>query len=371
MDESMALSVTKLLPEQVNREVTASQYVKIPFEKLATFGMGMDSVVSGLQQLKGGVSGYYKVTIPPGTQLARFKDGSGFLGTAMNHGIVGQARLNQVVIPPSMIFGMVILASIDQKMDMILITQQEMLDFLVQKEKSTLKGDLDFLADILNNYKYNWNDEKFKTANHQKALDIRQHAGQMIDFYREQIHKELKKKTFFHSNGEAMKQLSKVIDFFKDYQLSLYSYAFAYFLEVLLQENFEKKYLDGIAEKMDQLSLEYKELYSETYTQMEKQRQTSIQSKMLGGLSAMNKVAGKAISKIPVISKSPLDETLIEAGEKIGYLEQKRIQTSMQQLIVHQSSCVRPFIDQIQKFSKIYNQSLSIIVNDENLYLEV
>jgi hypothetical protein len=53
--------------------------------------------------------------------------------------------------------------SIDRKLDSIQETQQEILEFLEQKEKSRLKGNLNVLADVLNNYKYNWNNEKYKT----------------------------------------------------------------------------------------------------------------------------------------------------------------------------------------------------------------
>lgn len=257
----------------------------------------------------------------------------------------------------------------DQKLDAILETQQEMLEFLVQKEKSALKGDLDFLTDILNNYKYNWNDEKYKSANHQKALDIRQHAGQTIDFYREQIQKSLVKKSFLHSNQDAQKQLNKVKDAFGDYQLALYLYGFAYFLEVLLQENFDRDYLDAIASKIDRLSLQYRELYSMAYTQLESQAQNTLQSKVLGGLSAVNKAAGRTIAKIPVISKSPIDETLIAAGEKLGSFGEKQSQAGLQRMLVYQSGCVRPFIDQIQTLGRIYNRPMTLVLSGDALYL--
>ena len=164
------LSVEPLEIAEAERVTAAPLYGKIPFSRLAALGVGLDAVVPALQQLMSGgkaMSGYYKVTIPAGTELARFKNENAFLGTVLDNGIAGQARLNPVVFQPTMLFAAA-LASMDQKLDAILETQQEMLEFLVQKEKSALKGDLDFLTDILNNYKYNWNDEKYKSANHQK-----------------------------------------------------------------------------------------------------------------------------------------------------------------------------------------------------------
>ena len=84
-----------------------------------------------------------------------------------------------------------------------------MLDFLAQKEKSALKADLNFLMDIQNNYKYNWNSEKYKAANHAKVLDIRQEAARQIDFYQEQIKKQLGKKALLHSDHDVQKMLEK------------------------------------------------------------------------------------------------------------------------------------------------------------------
>lgn len=79
-----------------------------------------------------------------------------------------------------MLFMAATLAGIDRKLDALQKTQQEMMDFLTQKEKSELRGDLDFLAEVFRNYKYNWNDEKYKTANHIKTLDVRQRCSQRV-----------------------------------------------------------------------------------------------------------------------------------------------------------------------------------------------
>jgi len=368
-----AMTTVELAPAVVEQELAVQTYSKLPLSRVVALGTGLEPIVAAVQQVTSGgkaVSGYYKVTIPKGTHLASFKDGTGFLGAAMdNSGIVKQARLNPLVCNPTMLFVAVTLANIDKKLDSIQETQQEMLDFLVQKEKSTLKGDLDFLMDIYNNYKHNWNSEKYKTANHIKVLDIRQNAGRIIDFYREQIKKRLNKKVFLHSDQEAKKQISQVQDAFKEYQLALYLYGFGYFLEVLLQENFDAAYLDAISKKIDDMSFQYRELYTTAYAQIEDYTKSSWQSKLFGGLSVMNKAAGEAIAKIPVISKSQIDETLIETGEKLGTYKEKRTTEAMRQLVDRQSSCVRPFIDTINTVNQLYNNSMTLIFNNETLYL--
>jgi hypothetical protein len=368
-----AMSATELAPLEVKNEISVQTYSKIPLSRLTALGTGFEPVVSAIQQVTShgqATSGFYKVTIPKGTHLAQFKEKSGFLGTAVGeHGIVGQAQLNPLLCDSTMLLVAAALANIDKKLDAIQEVQQEMLDFLTQKEKSALKADLNFLMDIQNNYKYNWNSEKYKAANHAKVLDIRQEAARQIDFYQEQIKKQLGKKALLHSDHDVQKMLEKVQGEFKEYQLALYIYGFAYFLEVVLQENYEKAYLSAIAKRIDKMAFQYREFYSLAYSQIENLSKSSLQAHLFGGLSAINKGAGTAIAKIPGINKSQIDETLIEAGERIGAYKNRRVQTTMQQLLERQSSCVRPFIDNINAVNRLYNEPVTLIFNHDTLYL--
>lgn len=127
---------------------------------------------------------------------------------------------------------------------------------------SNILANLNFLIDIHNNYKYNWNSEKYKVANHAKVLDIRQDSARQIDFYQEQIKKRLGKKSLIYSDQDIQKKLDRIQSEFKEYQLALYIYGFAYFLEVVLQENFDVAYLSAISAKIDGMSFDYRELYS-------------------------------------------------------------------------------------------------------------
>lgn len=361
-------------PAIVEERADIAKHTKLPLSRVTALGIAFEPLSAALQYvLSGGkaTSGLYKVTIPKGTHLAEFKNGTGNLGTVLNSNnqIAGQATLNPLVCNPTMIFMAAALANIDKKLDAIQEMQQEMMEFLVQKEKSELKGDLDFLGDVLNNYKYNWNNEKYKTANHIKVLDIRQSAGRKMDFYREQITSKLQKKSFFHSDQDVKKQLEKIDAEFKDYQLALYLYSFSYFLEVMLQENFESAYLDGIAHKIEDYSFKYRELYTKCYDQIEGYSKSSVQSRLFNGFAAINKAAGEAIAKVPVISKSQIDETLIETGSKIGKYGQKRTAQTMQQFVDRQSSCVIPFVEKINTVNRLYNQPIELLFDNENIYI--
>ena len=263
------------------------------------------------------------------------------------------------------------LAEINKKLDDIKEIQQEILDFLTHKERAELKGDLNFLADILNNYKYNWDNDKYKNNNHIKVLDIRQTAERKIDFYREQISSKIRKKSFFHNDLDVKKQLKRIDSEFKDYQLALYLFSFSSFLEVMLLENYDSAYLDGISQKIGVYSYKYRELYTECYDQLDRYAKTSIQAHLLNGMASVNKIAGEAVAKVPIISKSQIDETLIETGNKLGKFGAKRTENAMKKFVEKQSSSVRPFIESINSINKLYNKPMELLYDQENIYFNL
>jgi hypothetical protein len=365
----------ELYPAVVEKTLNVAQYSKFPISRLATFGTAFEPVTAAFQYVisggKSGGSGLYRVTVPQGGHLATARDGSGFLGGALktnNQVGAGQSRLHPLACDPTMLFMAMALANIDKKLDTIQEMQQELMNFLVQKERSELKGDIKFLADTLANYKHNWNNEKFKNSSHVKVLDIRQAADRKIDFYREQIASKISKKSFFHSDQDVKKQLGEIESEFSDYQLAVYLFAFSSFLEVMLLENFSAAYLDCITKKIEEHSLQYRELYSKCYDQLEDYSKTSIQSQLLKGLASVNKVAGEAIAKVPVISKSQIDENLIKAGDKLGEFNSKRTGQTLKQFIEKQSAYVRPFVDNINTVNRLYNQTTELLFDQENFY---
>ncbi|MDD2371638.1 MAG: hypothetical protein PHQ32_06535 [Firmicutes bacterium] len=221
----------------------------------------------------------------------------------------------------------------------------------------------------LNNYKYNWNNEKFKNSNHIKVLDIKHEAGRKIDFYREMIKTKINKKSFFHSDQDVKKQLEKIQADFNDYQLSLYQYSFSSFLEVMLLENYDSAYLYGIVKRMEDYSCKYRELYTRCYNQIEGNAKSSVQSHLLKGLSSVNKFAGESLSKVSAISKYKIDKTLIGAGKKLGEFGTERIVQSMKQLVEKQSSYNHLFVENINVINRLYNQPLEILFDNENVYI--
>lgn len=367
------MSDSSAFPKLKESEVGVANYTPLSLSRLAAYGTAFQPLTTAIQTAVRGAGGsgiYYVNTA--GKTMFQMKGTKKFIGSLQTPtGMVGggQAQMTPLACDPTMLFMAAALANIDKKLDTIQNMQQEMMDFLVQKEKADLRGNLNFLLDIFNNYKYNWNNETYKTNNHIKVLDIRQEAEKKIAFYREQIIAKVNKKSLIHSDQTVNKQLQMVQDQFKDYQLALYLLGFSSFLEVMLLGNFDSDYLSSVSEKLDTYSLKYRELYTKCYDEIEGYSSTSVQSSMLKGIAKASTSVGKFVEKIPVVSKGQADEALIAAGEKLEEFNTDKLRKQMSSLIEHQSNAVRPFIENIDTVNELCNKPVKLLVDKDNLYI--
>jgi len=263
----------------------------------------------------------------------------------------------------------VAIMAVEKKLDAIQEAQKEILAFLELKEEAKLKGNLNALADVLNNYKFNWDNDKYKDHKHILVQDIKREVEQSIILYREQLTKALCKTTLFHSGQEVKTTLNKTMARLNDYQLALYTFSFSSFLEVMLLENFDTNYLNSIASKIQEYSGDYITLYDKCTEKIEKDSKTSLEGFALKGLSKLSSGAGKIVEKIPVISKSQLDENLIKAGGILQDVDTNRTQNIMQILADSQTDYISSFVENIHTLDNLYNQPMQLMFDSENIYI--
>ena len=139
----------------------------------------------------------------------------------------------------------------------------------------------------------------------------------------------------------------------------------------MLVGNYRSQYLLGIRKKIEDYSLEYRELYTKCYDKLESNYDSSIQSTFLKGLGTVSKSTGKAIAKVPLLGKAPVDKTLIKTGDKLKRMEKQRSARQLRKLADQQSGCVRPFIDNIETVDRLYNNEISMVFDKETIYLGV
>lgn len=344
---------------------------KIPLSNLAALGVAFKPLAGAIQAIggTGGGSGIYFVNTM-GKQM--FSTSNGYIGSLKSAaGTVGggQARMTALPCDPTMLFMAAALMNIEKKLDDIREVQQDILDFLEEKERALLQGNLNVLGDIMSNFKYNWDNATYKSNKHILVQQIKKEAEGSIILYRDQIAKKLKKRSLIHSDRDVKTTLKKVETQFSDYKLALYLYSYSSFLEVMLLGNFEEGYLDSVEERILEYASQYRTLYTDSYDLMETYSKTSVQAGVLAGLSIASKFMGETIAKIPVISNSRLDENLIEAGTKIGVHKEKRTTAALEEFSESSMRIVIPFVDNIRAVNALYNKPATYLFDSENVYV--
>ena len=336
------LSATEICLAPTGQEADVSSAIKLPLSYLPELGVAFASLPEAFRTVTNTVSAptLLQVTDKFGNPLdpsilQAFNDGSGLLGSFRDaaNGF-GQARLHvvegdvatsvmQVPYDPTMLFMAAAIAQINQKLDSIQKTVDEMFGYMRQRDKANMRGNLKTLADILNGYGLNYGNATYMRNAHMKVLDIKQSSAQDVELFRSQARARLSKKGLVEVRDGVDKRLDKVLDYLKDCQLATYIHALSLFLEPMLAENFGAAKLVDTAAKIEADSLAYRELYTECYDALEASTAGSIDAAVLGGIASVGKRLGRAIAETPVGEHTPINGALEDAGEVIGRFNKK------------------------------------------------
>ena len=372
--EIQAMMNVEILPIIPKFDFEKSKTTKIPLSDLSALGVAFQPLTTAIQTVLNGSGGsgiYYVNTM--GKQMFNTTGSTEFIGSLKSSigGVGGgQARMTALACDPTMLFMAATLMNIEKKLNIIQETQEDILQFLEEKERATLQGNLNVLGDIISNFKYNWDNEKYKTNKHILVQEIRKEAESSIILYREQIGKDLEKRSSIHGNLEVKNILKRLQTRFKDYQISLYLYAYSTFLEVMLLGNFNEDYLNNVEHCITEYSYQFRALYTECYNMMEDYSKSSVQSEMVNGLSTASKFVGNAISKVPIINKFQLDENLIKAGSKLDAYQEEQAVNTLNNLIQNRMNVTIPFVENIRTINNLYNKPVKCLMDKDNIYIQ-
>lgn len=345
---------------------------KIPLSRLAAWGVGLDSFATAVQSVvqKEGGSGFYYVNAH-GKQMFAAKSGEGFIGSLANEvGKVGGGQANMIPlhVDPAMLCMAAVMANIDRKLDVIQEQQQEILDFLSVQEESKIHGNIRTLADVLQGYRYNWENETYKTNKHNLVQEIKKEAEQEIGLYQKMLQKNLAKRRIL-SNDQTVQGTAKTIrKNLQNYQLAVYQYAYAAFLEALLLENFAEEYLTHVSEGIREYAFQYRKEYTDCYNYLELQSEKTWQTKIVKGLSSGCAGLGSVLAKTPVLNKGPVDEALMDAGKKLKQSAEQKTNKVVHGLIGSADSGTAVFTENLDKINRIWNEPKEIFFDEKAIY---
>lgn len=367
-----AMSI-ELLPTAEKRFLNLPTGFRIDKGSLGSAGTNLGSLVNVLSQItSAGGEGLYKVSFPngvSGTLQRASKDGK-LIGSIMDGGkITGQARLTPVSIDPTQLVIAATLAQVNMKLDALQKGQEDIIHFIEQDKKSQLLTDCNNLADIYSTYRYNSDNSVFIGAKINLIQNIKREADKNIDFYKNRLENSMQKSNSLHVGSQAKDLLNRSIENLNYYKLALYNYSFSTFIEVMFLQNFNSEYLEKISQSIEQKAYDFREIYTQCYNFLENYTNNSLDTWLIKGTGKVSRKIGNAIANNAVLSKGPVDEALIGAGNKIDRLTKADFKHSMAKLAESKDHGVREFIESIHLIDRMYNKPLTMIVNDNEVFM--
>ncbi len=355
---------------------------KLPLSDISALGSGFTvaaAAIADAAMTAPATEGLYRCVFPEGVtgHLAAFKDGSGMLGTIINDGdFVGQARwlpadagAVSLNVDPVSLAVAVAMVNVTKRLDDIKEMQKEIITFLHEDKESQMEGLVNSLSDIMENYRYNSDNQIWISSHLTTVSSAKVTAEQNIIFYRKQVTGALEKTDWMHSNNKVNKLNKQLQHDFKYYQMCVYIFAYSSFLEVVLGGNYRQSYLDHVTEKISEYSYQYRQDYSACYERLEQYSRTSVQAKVLEGMEKAGKFARNTIASIPVISKGPVDEALIAAGNKLGRFNARTSDKVMSEFRNNRDAGIQLFQESIATINQLNNKPVEILFDSKSLYI--
>ena len=272
-------------------------------------------------------------------------------------------------IDPTMMAVAVALMEINRKLDGIQSSIDEVLRFLETDKQANQRGNLQTLAEIMEDFKRKWNDSKFCENRNHTVQEIQRDARHDIEFYKTRIETAVKKKKTFHSRKDVREYVDSITTNFAEYQLACYLYAYSTFLDTVLRKDFEEGSIDSCRSKIIRIAEDYDALFRECRAQIASYQRSSVGNKMVGGIGKTADTLGKAIRSIPVIEKGPVDELLLDAGDVLRDANKDTVKAQVNNLEVLENNRMRDFLNGIGVVGALCSRKSAMITDGTSLYV--
>ena len=249
--------------------------------------------------------------------------------------------------------------------------QTEILDFLREQNEAGLRADLTTLSDVMQDYRFNWDNATFCANKHLQVQEIRRSAEKNLMLYQRQVTDALSRIGRRQTDDHQRKCLAAAGGGFHYYRMSVYLYAFASFLEVTLLGNFRSDYLQSVYRKVEAHDVQYRAFYTDCYDRIAEIASGSVESKAVKRFAGAQKAVGGFIGKLPGIRRGRLDEGLQAAGERLEGLEDRRTEAILANFRIHSESGAQLFLEKLAALDRLFNEETEYVIDGENLYIRV
>lgn len=385
INESALLEITNGLLFDAHAEIIEQKTLSVPIAQLATLGAGVSSLLpairtvtqttaintEGLYQLANAAVGDTLKVAKNGNFWGAFKtaDGTSKFAQLQSAGPLTATTRSVAAIDPATMMMAVALFSIEDKLGEIEKMQKEIISFLEIEKESEIEADVEMLLNLISKYKLNWDNEHFVVSNHKLVLDIQRTARKNMKGYQKKITEVINLKKLVVVQNRVNSTLKDLQKKFKYYRLSLYTFAMASMMEIMLSGNFKEEYISGIKEEIEKLSSVYRDLFGQCSIYLEKISGGSIEANVLKGIGTASKVVGKFIGNIPLVKKGQVDEFLQDSGKHIKSNAKEIEMSAIATFAEISNPETRVFTDMMEDMIRIYNHTERICFDDKKIYL--
>lgn len=376
--------LTDALLEDARKSIDTKEALKMPIAELSMLGTSVASLLPVLNTLTDtktfNTDGLFRIAnAAVGDTLKIAKNGNAWGAMKTLEGKSKFVQLKEVkeltaatqtmapIDPTTMVVAMM-LYSIEKDLDEIIETQKAILSFLEIENESQIEADVETLMEIVNNYKYNWDNQLTVANSHNVVMDIKNRSRKNILAFQKKLAAEVSKKQVLTSQGKTSSILADLVKKFKYYRLSLYIFTLASLMEIMLSGNFKEEYITSAKFEIEKLSDQYREYFMEGSLYLEKISKTGVEANLFKGIGIAGKTAGKFIGAIPLVNKGPVDEFLQDRGDSLykGGLEiEKNLLKSFAEL---GNPGTRILIEKIEDINHIYNRTSEIYFDKDSIF---
>lgn len=161
------LDLAPVAPREV--ELLRRDAIKLPLGQAASLGVGLASLSKPGEQL-------FRVKLPAGATLRQAKDGLFSSSAILPNGSSAWAKFKLagpgLAFDPVAVAAAVALAQINQKLDGIQATMDQMFDYLRTKDRAADIAALDSLKAILDEYRYNLDNAQFSPCTSRQINEL-------------------------------------------------------------------------------------------------------------------------------------------------------------------------------------------------------
>ena len=362
-------------------DISKCNKISMPIAELATLGAGVASMLPTFRTITQSAGGtgeqFYRVINKTTSDIFKL-DKNGNIWGAMKTSTgsskmakfqaVGDVKTVMPIDPATMMMA-VALFSIEQQLGNIAEMQRKIMSFLEIEKESEIEADVQTLSSIISKYKHNWDNEQFITSNHKMVVDIERTARKHINSYQKRVKDIISSKQLLVIQSKVNTTLDELQKNFKYYRLSLFTFAMASLIEIMLSGNFKEENIFGIKSEIEKSALEYREIHRECSRYLEKIENTSVEQYLLKGVGITSKAVGKFIGNIPKVKDGQVDEFLIDSASKVDEKAKSVVNNILESFAEMNNPGVKVFIDKMEDLTNIYNNTTEICFDNINIYL--